>query len=198
VTCPPPGRPRQASIDQRESADRIDPTLAAEPTESTDPTDPTEPIDKIDPAEPIDNMDPAEPIDRIDPLEPMLRIDPEEPAERDEPSVFRIRSFSQGPRSRQAMTVIPQAPSDPPYGDIPAAETALMASEGERQRLAGVLRIADAHGDLALQGLRRGGPQRLFRPVHAYYDWLGGHDRPSATLDPARRVSLKPPNGWTP
>jgi hypothetical protein len=89
VTCPPPGRPRQASTDQRESADRIDPALAAEPTDSTDATEPTEPIDKIDP------------------LEPMLRIDPEEPAERDDPSVFRMGSFSQGPRSRQAMTVIP-------------------------------------------------------------------------------------------
>jgi hypothetical protein len=98
VTCLGSGLPRQASIDQRESADRIDPALAAEATENTDATEPTEPIDKIEPAEPIDKMDPAEPIDKIDPLEPMLKMDP---------SLFRMGSFSQGRRSRQAMTVIP-------------------------------------------------------------------------------------------
>jgi hypothetical protein len=110
VTGSPPGRARpcracpfQASTDQQDSADRMDPTLAAEPTESTDPIEPTEPTDRIEPADPIDKMDPAEPIDKIDPLEPMLRMDP---------SVFRMRSFSQmssggdqGPR--QAVTVIP-------------------------------------------------------------------------------------------
>ncbi len=98
MTCPVPGFPRQASTDHWESADRIDPALAAEATESTDATEPTEPIDKIEPAEPIDKIDPAEPIDRIDPLEPMLRMDP---------SVFRMRSLSQVPRSWQATTVIP-------------------------------------------------------------------------------------------
>jgi hypothetical protein len=72
--------------------------LATEPTESRQPSEPTEPIDKMEPAEPIDKMEPAEPIDRIDPLEPMLSMDP---------SVFRMGSFSQGRRSRQAMTVIP-------------------------------------------------------------------------------------------
>ena len=77
------GLPRQASTDQRESADRIDPALAAEATESTDATEPTEP---------------TEPIDKIDPLEPMLSMDP---------SLFRMRPFSQGRRSRQAMTIIP-------------------------------------------------------------------------------------------
>jgi len=92
-----PRLPRQASTDQRESADRIDPALAAEATESTDATEPTEPIDKIEPAEPIDKMDPAEPIDKIEPLEPMLRMDP---------SVFRIGAILPGPRSRPAMTVI--------------------------------------------------------------------------------------------
>jgi hypothetical protein len=86
VTWLAPRLPRQASTDQRESADRIDPALAAEATESTDAREPTEPIDKIEPAEPIDKMDPLEPIDRIDPLEPMLRMDP---------SVFRIGPFSQ-------------------------------------------------------------------------------------------------------
>lgn len=87
MSCPEPGLPRQASTDQRESADRIDPALAAEATESTDATEPTEPIDKIDPAEPIDRIDPAEPIDKIDPLEPMLRMDPFE---------FRIGSILAG------------------------------------------------------------------------------------------------------
>ena len=104
MTCLVPGFPRQARTDQRESADRIDPALAAEATESTDAADPTEPIDKTDPAEPIDKMDPAEPIDRIDPLEPMLRMDP---------SLFRMGSFSQGPRSRPAMTVIPTGARSP-------------------------------------------------------------------------------------
>jgi hypothetical protein len=99
-----PGFPRQASTDQRESADRIDPALAAEVTESTHAREPTEPIDKMDPAEPIDKMDPAEPIDKMDPLEPMLRMDP---------SLFRMGSFSQGPRSQQAMTVIPTGARSP-------------------------------------------------------------------------------------
>ena len=84
MTCLVPGFPRQASTDHWESADRIDPALAAEATESTDATEPTEPIDKIEPADPIDKMDPAEPIDKIDPLEPMLRMDP---------LVFRMESI---------------------------------------------------------------------------------------------------------
>ena len=67
--------------------------LAAEPTESTDATQPADPIDKIDPAEPMDRIDPADPMDRIDPLDPMLKM---------EPSVFRMRSFSQG-RPRPAI-----------------------------------------------------------------------------------------------
>ena len=58
----------------------------------------------MDPAEPIDKIDPAEPIDKIDPLEPMLRMDP---------SLFRMESFSQGPRFRQAMTVIPTGARSP-------------------------------------------------------------------------------------
>jgi hypothetical protein len=83
----PLGRPfpRQASTDQRESADKTDPKLAAEPTESTDAIEPADPMDKIDPAEPMDRIEPEEPIDRIDPLDPMLKM---------EPSVFRMRSFS--------------------------------------------------------------------------------------------------------
>ena len=97
MSCLEPGLPRQASTDQRESADRIEPALAAETTESTDATEPTEPIDKIEPAEPIDRIDPAEPIDKIDPLEPMLRMDPFE---------FRMGSFWQGRRTQQAITVI--------------------------------------------------------------------------------------------
>jgi hypothetical protein len=48
--------------------------------------EPADPIDKIDPAEPMDRIDPADPMDRIDPLDPMLKM---------EPSVFRMRSFSQ-------------------------------------------------------------------------------------------------------
>ena len=93
-----PGFPRQARTDQRESADRIDPALAAEATESTDAAEKTEPIDTMDPAEPIDKMDPAEPIDKMDPLEPIDKIDPLEPMLRMDPSLFGMESFSQGPR----------------------------------------------------------------------------------------------------
>src|SRR5215475_10012967 len=77
----------QASTDHWDSADRTDPMLAAEPTESTDAMEPADPIDRIDPAEPMDRIDPADPMDRIDPLDPMLKM---------EPSVFRMRPFSQG------------------------------------------------------------------------------------------------------
>src|SRR5271166_3258575 len=73
VTCLAPGFPRQASTDHWESADRIDPALAAEATESTDATELTEPIDKMDP------------------LEPMLRIDP---------LVFRMGSILAGTKVR--------------------------------------------------------------------------------------------------
>jgi len=113
VTCLVPGFPRQARTDQRESADRIDPALAAEATESTEAREPTEPIDKIEPAEPIDKMDPAEPIDKMHPLEPIDKIDPLEPMLRMDPSLFRMESFSQGRRSRQAMTVIPTGARSP-------------------------------------------------------------------------------------
>ena len=100
MTGAPPGRPFarpfqarpfQASTDQQDSADRIDPALAAEPTENTDPIELTEPTDRIDPADPIDRMDPAEPIDKIDPVEPMLRMDPFR---------FLMQSFSQLPSGR--------------------------------------------------------------------------------------------------
>ena len=113
MTCLVPGFPRQARTDQRESADRIDPALAAEATESTEAREPTEPIDKIEPAEPIDKMDPAEPIDKMDPAEPIDKIDPLEPMLRMDPSLFRMESFSQGPRSWQAMTVIPTGARSP-------------------------------------------------------------------------------------
>src|ERR1017187_10330209 len=55
-------------MDQRDSPERIDPMLAAEPTDSTA---------AMDPADPIERIDPAEPIDKIDPLDPMLRIEPD-------------------------------------------------------------------------------------------------------------------------
>ena len=113
MTCLVPGFPRQASTDQRESADRIDPALAAEVTESTDAREPTEPIDKMDPAEPIDKIEPAEPIDKIEPAEPIDKIDPLEPMLRMDPSLFRMGSFSQGRRSRQARTVIPTGARSP-------------------------------------------------------------------------------------
>ena len=71
--------------------------LAAEPTESTDAIEPADPMDRIDPAEPMHRIDPAEPMDRIDPLDPMLKM---------EPSVFRMRSFSQGLSRDQGPTAV--------------------------------------------------------------------------------------------
>jgi hypothetical protein len=84
---------RHARRDQRDSADKIEPTLAAEPTEKTEATEATEPIERTDPAEPMHRIEPTEPIDKIDPLDPMLRSEPAEPADR-ELSVFLILGFS--------------------------------------------------------------------------------------------------------
>jgi hypothetical protein len=108
--------PRQARTDQRDRADRIEPT---EPNDRIDRTEPAEPIDKTEPAEPMDKIDPAEPIDKIEPVEPMDRIEPVEPIDSIEPgapidwielaepvdwmddrTVLRIRAFSQ-PRTRR-------------------------------------------------------------------------------------------------
>jgi len=88
-------------MDEFDTADSTEPTLANESTEPSekaeliDRTDPADPIDKIDPADPIDRMDPVDPIDKIDPLEPMLRIDPPEPVHSREKSLFGIGRFSQ-------------------------------------------------------------------------------------------------------
>ena len=84
---------RHARRDQRDSADKIEPALAAEPTEKMEATEATEPIERIDPADPMHRIEPVEPMDKIDPLDPMLRSEPAEPAGR-EPSVFLILGFS--------------------------------------------------------------------------------------------------------
>jgi hypothetical protein len=86
---------RHARTDQRESPDKIEPALAAEPIENTEATEPTEPIERIEPAEPMDKIEPAEPMDKIDPLDPMLSSEPAEPLERGEPSAVCMRAFSQ-------------------------------------------------------------------------------------------------------
>ena len=86
--------PRQASTDQRDRAEKAEPTLAAEQTESTDANDPTEPIDRMDPLDPIDRIDPLEPMDRMDPLEPMDRIDPLDPRLRIFPELSSFRMGS--------------------------------------------------------------------------------------------------------
>jgi hypothetical protein len=87
---------RHARRDQRDSADKIEPALAAEPTEKMEATEATEPIERTDPAEPMHRIEPAEPIDKIDPLDPMLRSEPAEPAGRElrELSMFLILRFS--------------------------------------------------------------------------------------------------------
>jgi hypothetical protein len=82
-------------MDQRERADKIEPTLAAEPIENAEASEPTDPTDRIEPAEPTDRIEPDEPIDRIDPLDPMLRMEPEDPGERDESAEIRITTFWQ-------------------------------------------------------------------------------------------------------
>ena len=86
---------RQARTDQRESPDKIEPALAAEPIEKAEATEPTEPIERIEPAEPTDKIEPAEPMDRIEPLDPMLRSEPAEPPRCGASSVFSMRAFSQ-------------------------------------------------------------------------------------------------------
>ena len=86
---------RHASTDQRESPDKTEPALAAEPIEKADATEPTEPIERIEPAEPMDKIEPAEPTDKIDALDPMLSSEPAEPPGRGEPSAVSIRAFSQ-------------------------------------------------------------------------------------------------------
>jgi len=96
---------RHARTDQRESPDKIEPTLAAEPIEKAEATEPTEPTERIEPAEPIDKIEPAEPIDKIDPAEPMLRSEPAEPPGRGEPSVFCMRRSSQHVGQRQKRMV---------------------------------------------------------------------------------------------
>jgi hypothetical protein len=85
---------RHARRDQRDSAEKIEPALAAEPTEKMEATEATEPIDRTDPAEPMQRIEPAEPMDKIDPLDPMLTSEPAEPAGRGELSVFPILGFS--------------------------------------------------------------------------------------------------------
>jgi hypothetical protein len=90
--CP---RDRQARMDQRERADKIEPTLAAEPIENAEASEPTDPTDRIEPAEPMDRIEPDEPIDRIDPLDPMLKMEPADPGERDEPAGICITIFWQ-------------------------------------------------------------------------------------------------------
>ena len=90
--CP---RDRQARMDQRERADKTEPTLAAEPIENAEASEPTDPTDRIEPAEPMDRIEPDEPIDRIDPLDPMLKMEPADPGERDEPAGICITIFWQ-------------------------------------------------------------------------------------------------------
>ena len=87
-------------MDQRERADKIEPTLAAEPIENAEASEPTDPTDRIEPAEPTDRIEPDEPIDRIDPLDPMLRMEPEDPGERDEPAEICITTSGRQETSR--------------------------------------------------------------------------------------------------
>jgi hypothetical protein len=82
-------------MDQRDRADKIEPTLAAEAIENAEANEPTDPTDRIEPAEPMERIEPDEPIDRIDPLDAMLRMEPEDPGERDDWAEARITTFWQ-------------------------------------------------------------------------------------------------------
>jgi hypothetical protein len=82
-------------MDQRDRADKIEPTLAAEAIENAEAKEPTDPTDRIEPAEPMERIEPDEPIDRIDPLDAMLRMEPEDPGERDDRAQVRITTFWQ-------------------------------------------------------------------------------------------------------
>lgn len=92
-------------MDWRDSADRIERSLANEPTEKMQPNEATEPTDRIDPAEPMLRIEPEEPMDRIDPLDPMLRIEPAEPPDRRELPVNPMPGFS--PRSALSILIFP-------------------------------------------------------------------------------------------
>jgi len=83
---------RHAQTDQRDSTDKTEPALAAEPTENMEAAEATAPIDKIDPAEPTDKIEPAEPIDKIEPVEPIDKIDPLDPMLSSEPAEWADRS----------------------------------------------------------------------------------------------------------
>jgi len=85
---------RHARRDQRDSADKIEPALAAEPIEKMEATDATEPIERTDPAEPMHKIEPVEPMDKIDPLDPILSSEPAEPADRGELFVYPMPGFS--------------------------------------------------------------------------------------------------------
>jgi hypothetical protein len=85
---------RHASSDHRDSAEKIEPALAADPIEKMEATEATEPIERTDPAEPMDKIEPVEPMDRIDPLDPMLSSEPAEPADRSEVLTFPMLRFS--------------------------------------------------------------------------------------------------------
>jgi hypothetical protein len=87
-------------MDQRDRADKIEPTLAAEAIENAEANEPTDPTDRIEPAEPMERIEPDEPIDRIDPLDAMLRMEPEDPGERDDWAEVRITTFCRRESSR--------------------------------------------------------------------------------------------------
>jgi hypothetical protein len=78
-------------MDQKDSPDRTEPTLASEPAESSEASEPAEPIDRIEPADPMDRIEPLDPMDKMDPLEPILRIDPDEPGRHCERSSLRMK-----------------------------------------------------------------------------------------------------------
>jgi hypothetical protein len=103
---------RHASRDQRDSADKIEPALAAEPTEIMEANEATEPIERIDPAEPMDKIEPVEPMDKMDPLDPILSSEPAEPADRSELFMFPIPRFSHS--GQEESTSWLRQPAPPP------------------------------------------------------------------------------------
>ena len=120
---------RHARTDQRDSPDKMEPTLIAEPIEKAEAAEPTEPTDRIEPAEPMDRIEPAEPTDKIDPLDPMLSIDPEEPNACCETSLVCMSAFSQPSRPGRLLVL-----DRPPSGNRASTPLALHRSAVRRFR----------------------------------------------------------------
>jgi hypothetical protein len=74
--------------DQRERAERAEPTERTDPAEKADSVEPTEPTDSAEPTDPMLRTDPADPMDKTD---PRLAIDRNESSDHNERVFFTAR-----------------------------------------------------------------------------------------------------------